>query len=206
MLEYPLWYAYFLGITAFLLGAGEERCAQVRLTLSGRALVVTVMVLACFHLGTTLHAQQKLNHWMYQAVRGDVSQAEWPAMRDDLAWVQHKSLLSPYATLLYANLLPLDQEHLEGKLAMTEAAMRFMPNRPVAYRHSLLLALNGERMAAVEHLRRTLVSFPGGVTKQVQRLPFEYWQLFIELLQETRPDVSILPSANQEPSYTEPKE
>jgi O-antigen ligase len=41
MLEYPLWYTYFLGIVALLLGAGEEKLTPVNLPKSG-LLIVTI--------------------------------------------------------------------------------------------------------------------------------------------------------------------
>jgi O-antigen ligase len=192
MLEYPLWYAYFLGMAAFLLGAGEEKTSQVRIAFSGRALVVTILVLGTVHLGSTLAGNQIIKHWMYVGLKDGVQPEYQEAMFNDLHWVQNKTLFAPYVLVLYAHLLTPDETDLQEKLAITRASLNYMPTRAAAYRYPLLLALNGEREEAVLQLRNALAVFKGSFTKQVKDLPFQYWQLYIELLQEAKPKLNIL--------------
>lgn len=192
LLEYPLWFTYFLGMAAFLLGAGEEKTSQVRIAFSGRALVVAILVLGTVHLGSTLAGNQIIKHWMYVGLKEGVQPEYQEAMFDDLHWVQNKTLFAPYVLVLYAHLLAPDETNLQEKLEITRSALNYMPTRGAAYRYPLLLALNGEREEAVLQLRNALVAFKGSFTKQLKDLPFQYWQLYIELLQEAKPKLNIL--------------
>lgn len=187
MLEYPLWYAYFLGLAAILLGAGEEKCAQVRFTFIGRAAVVAVMVLGIANLGTLAVANDRLQYWVCQARQGDIPTHERPYMRAALEWVDEKSLLSPYARLLFATTLKADTERLDDKIWLTQSAMRLLVVRSMAYKHVLLLKLNGDHDGAVLQLRRALAAYPGNFKKELQEMPFEYWPLYLEVLSEAMP-------------------
>jgi O-antigen ligase len=213
MLEYPLWYAYFLGMAAFLLGAGEEKTSQVRIAFSGRALVVTILVLGTVHLGSTLAGNQIIKHWMYVGLKDGVQPEYQEAMFNDLHWVQNKTLFAPYVLVLYAHLLTPDETDLQEKLAITRASLNYMPTRAAAYRYPLLLALNNEPEEAVRQLRNALAVFKGSFTKQLKDLPFQYWQLYVELLQEAKPNLNILeqqpaaetPGAATDPQKVEPQ-
>lgn len=197
MFEFSLWFACFLGIAAFLLGAGEEKTSQVRIAFSGRALVVTVLVMGAVHLGSMLIGYQVLQRWLMPVMEGEVSDGKFTpeqeqAMFDQLNWVRSKTLLSLYADVLYARLLAPDETMLQEKIDITQSALHFMPTRAAAYRYPLLLVLNGQPDEAIRQLRNALVVFPGSFTKQLRDLPFQYWQLYVELLQEAKPKLNIL--------------
>ncbi|PKO26247.1 MAG: hypothetical protein CVU35_00415 [Betaproteobacteria bacterium HGW-Betaproteobacteria-8] len=195
MFEFSLWFACFLGIAAFLLGAGEEKTSQVRIAFSGRALVVTVLVMGAVHLGSMLIGYQVLQRWLTPVMEGEVADGKFTpeqAMFDQLNWVRSKTLLAPYADILYVRLLVPDETMLQEKLEITQSALHFMPTRAAAYRYPLLLALNGQTNEAILQLRNALAVFPGSFTKQLRDLPFQYWQLYVELLQEAKPKLNIL--------------
>ena len=69
---------------------------------------------------------------------------------------------------------------------------RRMPTRAAAYRYPLLLVLDGQPEEGIRQLQNALVAFPGSFTKQLRDLPFQYWQLYVELLQEAKPKLNIL--------------
>ncbi len=197
MFEFSLWFVGFLGIAAFLLGAGEENTSQVRIAFSGRALVVTVLVLGCVHLASTLVGYQIIERWLAPVMEGEVSDGKFTpeqeqAMFDQLNWVRSKTLLSPYADVLYARLLAPDENMLKEKIEITQSALHFMPTRAAAYRYPLLLVLDGQPEEGIRQLQNALVAFPGSFTKQLRDLPFQYWQLYVELLQEAKPKLNIL--------------
>lgn len=197
MFEFSLWFSGFLGITALLLGAGDERTSQVRIAFSGRALIVTVLVMGAVHLGSMLVGYQVLQRWLTPVMEGEVSDGKLTpeheqAMFDQLNWVRNKTLLSPYADIFYARLLAPDETMLQEKIDITQSALHFMPTRAAAYRYPLLLVLNGQQDEAIRQLRNALVVFPGSFTKQLRDLPFQYWQLYVELLQEAKPKLNIL--------------
>lgn len=187
MLEYPLWYAYFLGLVTFLLGAGEEKTTQLRASFAGRAILVSLLITGLILL-TTLHvANHKLEHWLEKAIKGDISHLEYPTYMQAMEWVYKKSLFSPYVELMYATTIIPNKIRLEEKIGLNYSAMRFIPLRTNVYRHVLLLELSDDRAAAVNYLRRALQAFPGDFSKQLQLMPMQYWDRYLEVLSEAVP-------------------
>jgi hypothetical protein len=52
MLEYPLWYAYFLGIAAVVMGAGERKAPKADNRPGGRLVLSAADVLGAFAFAT----------------------------------------------------------------------------------------------------------------------------------------------------------
>lgn len=191
MLEYPLWYTYFLGIAAVLLGAGEEKLTTVSLpkvgiTL-GRTAMAGLMLIGMVNLASMVMANAKLETWLLRAMRGDIATQEQPQFFEALNWVHANSLLAPYSELMYATALVIDTNKLDSKLWLSQSAMRFVPMRKIAYQHVLLLKLNGDHTGAVKQLNRTLIAYPGKFTKELEAMPFKYWQDYLDVLSEARP-------------------
>jgi len=182
MLEYPLWYAYFLGLLAILLGAGEEKTTQLRAAFSGRSALAGLMLAGVAVLVTLQIGNHKLEHWLERAARGEITRQQHAEYTQALEWVYKRSLLSPYVELIYASSLIPDSKRLPEKLWLSQSAMRFLPMRSNAYRHVLLLDLNGDREAAVLYLRRALQAFPGDFRNQLQQIPMQHWERYLEVL------------------------
>ncbi len=217
MLEYPLWYAYFLGIAAVLLGAGDEKFVSfstAKLTntanhtsapdllstptltptppqhftqLAARAVLVLMLALGVANLGTMWVANAKLQTWLPSAMKNAVSAQAQPQFYAALRWVHSNSLLAPYAQLMFASALKLNPSQIEDKLWLSRAAMRFMPLRNLAYQQVLLLKLQGDHAAAVKQLNRSLIAYRGNFTKELEAMPFKYWQDYLDVLSEARP-------------------
>ena len=200
MLEDPLWYAYFLGIAAVLFGAGDEKFVNARLPnkianqlpqgigkILTRSALVAMLVLGVANLSTMLIANAKLETWLPSAIKDEVSAQRQPQFFEALHWVHSHSLLAPYAELMYATSLVIDPSQINDKLWLSNSAMRFMPLRNIAYRHVLLLKLQGNHAAAVKQLNRTLIAYRGKFTKELEAMPFKYWQDYLDVLSEARP-------------------
>lgn len=191
LLEYPLWYTYFLGIAAVLLGAGEEKVTLVSLPKFGNMAVRTafaaLMIVSVVNLGSMLAAKVKLETWLQRGMQGNISVQDQPQFFEALDWVHDNSVLAPYAELMYATTIVINPNRINDKLWVSQSAMRFMPMRKIAYRHVLLLKLNGDHDAAVLQLKRTLIAFPGNFTKELEAMPFKYWQDYLDVLSEARP-------------------
>ncbi|MEQ1599735.1 MAG: Wzy polymerase domain-containing protein [Methylotenera sp.] len=200
MLEYPLWFAYFSCVVAFLLGAGDEKLCTINLSKTARRLaerfghvfactvLVVFMALGAVNLGTMMVANIKLEN----VVMGVVGQ-ESNEQDEQLDWIHSYSLLSPYAELMYTLSMAVNPSHIEDKLWLSESAMRFRPMRRVAYQHVLLLKLNGDEAAAVKHLNRTLIVHPGNFKGELEAMPFKYWQDYLDVLSIARPIKKRIP-------------
>lgn len=182
MLEYPLWYAYFLGLFAILLGAGDEKTTQLRTAFSGRVALAALMLAGVAILATLQIGNHKLEHWLDRAASGEITRQQYVEYTQAMAWVYKQTLLSPYVELIYASSLIPDIKRLPEKRWLSQSAMRFLPMRSNAYRHVLLLDLNGERDAAVLYLRRALQAFPGNFRDQLQQIPMHHWERYLETL------------------------
>lgn len=195
MLEYPLWYAYFLGITAFLLGASDENRRQISFgslaQIFGRASVVIIILIGSVQLSKTFIANSKLEAWVSHGVHGQITIENQPDFYRALGWVSEHSLLSPYVNVVYAIALNTNKTNLEDKIWLSESALRFIPTKTTAYRHALLLELNGQHKEAVEFLKRAVQAYPKDFKSELQKIPMQYWDLYLRLFAE-----AIKPESN----------
>lgn len=163
MLEYPLWYTYFLGIASVLLGAGDQQGIRLALQRVGRPALAAMLVLGGLGLVSLTQSYLQLETWMQKGLRGQVTDRELPAISRDLMRVHDESLLSPYVELVFAASIELTGQQLDDKILLSEAAMRFSPIRHVVFRHVMLLALKGDHAGALVQLRRAMRAYPRDV-------------------------------------------
>jgi O-antigen ligase len=165
LLEYPLWYAFFLGPAALVLGLGEahalelpaaeRRARRTRLALAAVLLLGWVSLAQVFrdylymeNFATLrykyLHATAEINH----------------RAREVLLQIDRTSLLAPWVALGLARGIPVSAEGLREKLAVNTSAMRGFPIDDVVYRQAMLLALAGDQPGARRQWDRAVASFP----------------------------------------------
>lgn len=203
MLEYPLWFTYFLGIGAILLGAGDEKLVSIRLPAfakklgikSGQKLVQSSLLLALLfgvaNIGTSFIANNKMESWLANLT--EENSRETAA----LEWVRQYSFLSAFAELLVAYVSPIDTSDLDQKLTLNKSAMRFRATSKVVYHHAILLELKGDHTSAISQLNRALLAYPNYYQNMLENTPAEYKKVFINLLLEVRPALKDkLPSAS----------
>ena len=158
MLEYPLWYANFLGIAAVLIGAVEPHLLHLRLRGFLRAAFGIMLILSAVSgfriLGTYTQLEGLLQYRQVKISAQEIDQV--------LQQVRLESLLAPYSDFAYALSIVLNREAIDQKLALNELVMRFAPTQEMVYRHALLLGLQDERAAAQFMLKRALVMYPAG--------------------------------------------
>ncbi|MDO8262494.1 MAG: Wzy polymerase domain-containing protein [Gallionella sp.] len=162
MLEYPLWYTYFVAIAAILLGALDETRYRLELRITGRLSVAAILLLGLVTL-VQLHngyrvLQQTLS--IYPESRDDY--AALSRIRDGLVAVDRGSLLSPYAELPLSGQIVVNGERLKEKLALNTRVMRFMPIGAVVYRQAMLLAQANQQEQAKSMLEQAIWSYPNG--------------------------------------------
>jgi O-antigen ligase len=156
MLEYPLWYAYFLGIAAVLLGASESAAITIGRQ-TGRLVPVLILL-----LGWTATAN---TYWDYRTLQSlhrmqarDADGKNTTAVSLEL---QQHSLFTPFVELALARSIELNQERLVDKLTVNGTAMHFAPDADVVYRQAVLLSLAGEEQAARTQWDRSVMNYPG---------------------------------------------
>lgn len=160
MLEYPLWYAYFLAVAALLAGLGDRRRAFCLNVLPLRLMLapaIGVGAAICVWLYLDYSRVEGLNVNLFTAASGVDRMVR---VRETLKEIEGRSLLQPYVDLGLTTAEPLTRERLAEKLSRNTRVLRFAPTREVAYRQSVLLALDGQLEAAQAQLSRAAAYYP----------------------------------------------
>jgi len=192
MLEYPLWYAYFLGIATILLGAGDEKVITINISaLSAKTIakltrggLAMVLVLGTLNLGTLLAAHIKLEHALYQPLQADTA-----GQKSDLYWIYNYTLFSPYAELMYAVSTDIEHGNMNHQIALNQSAINFRPFSKICYRQVALLKMKGEDLNARNLLKRTLMVYPANLKSIAESMPAQYRAKLLEVLAEVAPEL-----------------
>lgn len=159
-LEYPLWYLYFIGIAAVLLGMFDKDGYRLELRKVGRLSVAVIAVLGAVSLFQAYQGYRHLEDALSLRVAASKDPKFIPMARDELLVAYRYPLLSSYAELFIANMMEPSAEHLEGKLELNERALRYIPNSPVAYHQALFLAWSDRPEEAKSMIADAIWSYP----------------------------------------------
>ena len=171
LLEYPLWYSYFLAVTAVLLGMFDETRYQLKLRFIGRMSLASILLLGLLVLLQLMNGYKDLERTMAvnSASTADV-QPPVTNMRDALISLHGVPLLSPYAELFMSDRMAIDEQYIKEKLALNTRVTRFVPVAVVVYRQSLLLAQDGQLEPSKKIWNQAIWSYPSDRPKQQQKL------------------------------------
>ena len=177
-LEYPLWYAFFLGIASIALGLGANDTLRPQISQSGVWLVRLILVLAVatlLSLGIDYRRlENTLNSRTIDESGHSLSVGEKIKV---LSRLHRESLLSDYVPLAYAYLLDVNREVLGDKISVCETAIRFSPVDTVTFKLAWLLALDGRNDDARLALQRAVATHPSYVPtagKELAKLSAEF--------------------------------
>lgn len=159
LLEFPLWYAYFLGIAAVLLGATDQGVFRFKMQPVARAGVALLLVAAGFGAASLGRSYYVLEVSLFPAPEG-APQTELERRHRALLSV-HGSLLTPHVELAVARALDLTPENIDRKIEFSNRVLRFAPTPVMSYQHAALLAVKGEKGQALEFLDRAVAAYPG---------------------------------------------
>jgi O-antigen ligase len=157
MLEYPLWYAYFLGVAALTLGMLDTTTYHLKLRCLGRLSLAAILLLGVLSVVQMLQNYHNLG--MLMGLRQAVSKDGY-SWREDLMAADAQVPLRPYFDLFMSSKIKVDIDHLADKRILNERVMTFAPIAVVVYREALLLALSGEQDAAQLQMERAIWSYP----------------------------------------------
>jgi hypothetical protein len=163
MLEYPLWYAYFLGAASLAVGVADPQRIGLSRSASSvgvavPAAVATLGWVVCFWLYLDYSRIEGLSVNLFNAGTGGDRMVR---VRESLREIEGHSLLQPYVDLALANAELLGPERLREKLERNSRILRFAPTREIAYRQAVLLAFDGQSKAAQVQLARSASYYPG---------------------------------------------
>jgi O-antigen ligase len=170
MLEYPLWYAYFLGLAAVVLGAAESRVIAVGDQRNGRLVLILMLLLgwvAVTNIYQDYRTLQSLHRVQPQSADGSGNDAGTATI---LVELQRHSLFTPFVELALSRLILLDRKQLENKIILNELVMHYTPEADVVYRHAVLLALHGDMDAARAQWDLSTVNYPGSRAEVIRSM------------------------------------
>lgn len=161
LLEYPLWYSYFIAIFAVLLGMLDETHFRLEMRNIGRVSLALMLLLG---LATMLQMQtgyRELKSTLaIQAASGNTAENAKLTL-GGLVDLRGNILLTPYAELYISAFTEVNPQHLQEKLAFNRGVMQFIPTAEVVYRQAFLLAQDGQLEAAKKLLEQAIWSYPG---------------------------------------------
>ncbi len=182
MLEYPLWYAYFLGIAALLLGLGGGPVFVPRLARVGRAFAATVILVGTWNLGILWTDYRRFE----SVLRPSPEQLRSIDFAAVMTRLHQNALLTPYVELFTAFPSAVAEENLSGRLLLNGRVIRFTPVSVLVYRQVLLLALAGrlpEAQALLARVRRVYPAVPPEFERDLARLAREHPARFLPLIE-----------------------
>lgn len=187
LLEYPLWYQYFLGIAAVLLGLFDHATYRLELRTVGRLSVAAIGLLGAVSLWQGAQGYRHIERALAQRTVAAQNPQQWvPRMRDELLAAYDYPLFNAYAALFIANMVPPTPDRLQEKLALNERALRFIPVAQLAYHQALLLGWADRPREAETMLLRAIWSYPAdyeGVRPALEELARQEPQRFAPLLE-----------------------
>ncbi len=161
LIEFPMWSAHFLGVTALLIGAGAgpKTCSRAVSRVSWVAAAAACSAISVI-LGIALRDYLRLDATRISGTTVTLAPAA-DAQRDaaTMRELTH-GLLAPLAELWIVAGAPLERSGFAAGLAMSERVARFWPANSVVVRRAVFLALDGKAEKARSLLERALQTFP----------------------------------------------
>jgi O-antigen ligase len=161
LIEFPLWSAHFLGVTALLLGAAAARAIRApALARWARGGACAAVAAIAFALAVLLRDYVQLDTVRVTGTTPTLAPAAQVQRDAATMHALRAGLLGPQAELWLLLGAPLDRNGLADKLAMSERVARVWPANAVIVRRAVFLALDGRTQEARALLGRALHTFP----------------------------------------------
>ena len=165
LLEYPLWYAYFLGVAALALGMFDTTTYRLKLRGFGRLSVAAMLLVGLLSLSQMLYIYRYQNfetlvRTLYASVTDDsyIQRIRVQIIHDSMVEVRARALLlRPYVDSFLGD---AGWDHIADKGAMNERVMHYKPFNAVVYRQAVLLAKLGRQAEARVQIERAIWAYP----------------------------------------------
>ncbi|HEY6093594.1 MAG TPA: Wzy polymerase domain-containing protein [Gallionellaceae bacterium] len=160
LLEYPLWYAYFLGVAAVTLGLSDGTAYRIGVHGLGRAALGLMLLLGAMTMVQLASGYHALTELMGMQAQSAADSEHQQRMKDGLAVAGNAPLLTPYTEYFVSNQIVPGADDLAGNLAVNDRVMHFAPVGPVVYRQAWLLALSGLQKEARQQMALAIWGYP----------------------------------------------
>ena len=161
LLEYPLWYAYFIGVAALVLGMLDYTSYRLELRRMGRLSVSIMLLLGLLSLLQMWNGYRKLEKLLAMRPASAADNEGYNrTMREGMLSMHGSTMMESISELYMTSMIEVSEDRLADKRALNTRVMRFVPISPVVYREAFLLALSGEQAAAQEQMTRAIWSYP----------------------------------------------
>ena len=172
LLEFPLWYAYFLGAAALTLGMLDNTTYRLGLHSAGR---LSVMVMLMLGLLTLLQVLQGYNNLVdtVRVIRMKPSPASddyYQHVRNDLGKLQGMQgfLLRPFVEIFLEE--SSGWNHIADKGTLNDRVMHFVPIKNAVYLRALLLARAEQQAEARVQIERAIWAYPEDFPENLEKL------------------------------------
>jgi O-antigen ligase len=159
LVEYPLWYAHVLVLSALCAGTVSRRALEMP-DVTGRAIVWLASAVLCGLLAWTLIDYYRFDRGRVIATGKTLAD---PAQVEQARRALDSALGGPLGAKVAPELylaLPFDPDGLDEKLDLGARVLRRWPVVPVIARHAAFLALAGRREEATGLLRHASATIP----------------------------------------------
>jgi O-antigen ligase len=160
LLEYPLWYSYFIGVAAVMLGIFDASSYRLELRNLGRASVAMMLVLGAVSLLQVFQDYKRLENALKMRGMAVKERSLIPRVQEEFMVVINSPLLSSYAKMFIATTMEISAENLKDKLNLNESVLHFIPIGPVVYHQALLLAWSDEPEKAKTQMEQAIWAYP----------------------------------------------
>ncbi|MFV1922593.1 MAG: Wzy polymerase domain-containing protein [Methylotenera sp.] len=162
MLEYPLWYAHFLGIFAVIVALADKSIVfKFNQPSVIKIAAGTVLVAALSLIVVTTYQYRQIEYWVNQYP--NLNKQQRVSMLNEMTMMHQKTLVAEPLHLILTraySILPSKQAPLAHKIAEYERVLHYMQAKEDIYRYVLLLAANGQIDKATAYLKRAYVRHP----------------------------------------------
>lgn len=165
--EFPLWYAYFLGVAAVLLGIDSHDRGWIVPAQRVRLLVAALSVLGGAYLALQLDAYRDFERIFTDGQAAHDGGAEQGRR---VARALADPMLRPYGEVAVAFSTQVEPARIQDRLSLLRRATRFAPYPPIVYKRALLTAMAGESDAALNEFKRAIRAYPQELPAIVQQL------------------------------------
>jgi len=160
LLEYPLWYAQFLIIAAFVLALGEDKfytlkIAPISVFVAG-ALLTFALIFASVHLRHYKNLEQAMNSFGQVSTKKNIGELIAVAKNTHL----QAPLLTPYVSIIFTLLANTADKNFQADLSvLAENSSLFWPSDRLIYRNIEMLALTGRREESEILMGKALLAY-----------------------------------------------